>query len=181
MFRAKYRIQYLDKCQIKLREREKERLTKKRKREPLGWFREKICNKFYESLTWNYEFWLHSESPESDRRGEDSGGVDHPPLHHLNHHRHSQVSNQATPASKSQQHTPAINNHHGRRSITKQLQHHLSHQDDPPSGGLGKGCASRDPSCGCRKCSLISLGEVEPREVHTMIRFIKQTKVVNMN
>ncbi len=125
---------------------------------------------------------LHSESPESDRRGEDSGGVDHPPLHHLNHHRHSQVSNQATPATiSSQQHTPAINNHHGRRSITKQLQHHLSHQDDPPSGGLGKGCASRDPSCGCRKCSLISLGEVEPREVHTMIRFIKQTKVVNRN
>ncbi len=32
MFRAKYRIQYLDKCQIKV-EREKERLTKKRERE----------------------------------------------------------------------------------------------------------------------------------------------------
>ena len=45
------------------------------------------------------------------------------------------------------------------------------------STGQAKGCRSRDPSCGCRKCSLISLGEVEPREVHTMIRFIKQTKV----
>ncbi len=124
------------------------------------------------------KLWIvYSESPESDWRGEDSGGVDH----HIGHPRNSQLINQASPATISQQHTPANNSNHGRRSITKQLQHHLSHQDDPTSGGHRKGCASRDPSCGCRKCSLISLGEVEPREVHTMIRFIKQTKVVNRN
>ena len=31
--------------------------------------------------------------------------------------------------------------------------------------------------CQCRKCSLISLGDVDTREVHSMIRFIKQNKV----
>ena len=31
--------------------------------------------------------------------------------------------------------------------------------------------------CQCRKCSLISLGDVDTREVHTMIKFIKQNKV----
>ena len=32
-------------------------------------------------------------------------------------------------------------------------------------------------ACQCRKCSLISLGDVDTREVHTMIKFIKQNKV----
>ena len=31
--------------------------------------------------------------------------------------------------------------------------------------------------CQCRKCSLISLGDVDTREVHSMIKFIKQNKV----
>ena len=34
-----------------------------------------------------------------------------------------------------------------------------------------------DSKCQCRKCSLISLGDVDTREVHSMIRFIKQNKV----
>ena len=42
-------------------------------------------------------------------------------------------------------------------------------------------CYTRDGApCNCRKCSLISLGDVEPREVNTMIRFIKQNKVDNI-
>lgn len=40
-------------------------------------------------------------------------------------------------------------------------------------------CYQGSGICKCRKCSLISLGDVEPREVHTMIRFIKQNKVYN--
>ena len=32
-------------------------------------------------------------------------------------------------------------------------------------------------TCQCRKCSLISLGDVDTREVHSMIKFIKQNKV----
>ena len=39
------------------------------------------------------------------------------------------------------------------------------------------GCFSQEGSCNCRKCSVISLSDVEPREVHTMIKFIKQNKV----
>ena len=35
----------------------------------------------------------------------------------------------------------------------------------------------RGEGCKCRKCSLISLGDCEPREVHFMIRFLKQHKV----
>ena len=34
-----------------------------------------------------------------------------------------------------------------------------------------------DSKCQCRKCSIISLGDVDTREVHSMIRFIKQNKV----
>ena len=42
-------------------------------------------------------------------------------------------------------------------------------------------CSSGEGNCNCRKCSLISLGDVEPREVHSMIRFIKQNKVAIIN
>ncbi|XP_023328665.1 cAMP-specific 3',5'-cyclic phosphodiesterase 4C isoform X6 [Eurytemora carolleeae] len=41
-------------------------------------------------------------------------------------------------------------------------------------------CYQGSGICKCRKCSLISLGDVEPREVHTMIRFIKQNKFKRM-
>ena len=40
-------------------------------------------------------------------------------------------------------------------------------------------CSARVGPCHCRKCSLMSLGDVEPREVHSMIRFIKQNKVAS--
>ena len=33
-------------------------------------------------------------------------------------------------------------------------------------------------TCTCRKCSLISLGDVNKEEVHNMIKFIKQNKVL---
>ena len=33
-------------------------------------------------------------------------------------------------------------------------------------------------TCTCRKCSLISLGDVNKEEVHNMIKFIKQNKVI---
>ena len=36
-------------------------------------------------------------------------------------------------------------------------------------------------TCTCRKCSLISLGDVNKEEVHNMIKFIKQNKVINMS
>ena len=69
---------------------------------------------------------------------------------------------------------------HNQRNNSPQLSQHPQQQPfHSPAAKQQhpKGCVSRDQSCGCRKCSLISLGEVEPREVHTMIRFIKQTKV----
>ena len=44
----------------------------------------------------------------------------------------------------------------------------------PPSN-----CNGRVGPCSCRKCSLMSFGDVEPREVHTMIKFIKQNKVAS--
>ena len=36
-------------------------------------------------------------------------------------------------------------------------------------------------TCTCRKCSLISLGDVNKEEVHNMIKFIKQNKVIYMS
>ena len=36
-------------------------------------------------------------------------------------------------------------------------------------------------TCTCRKCSLISLGDVNKEEVHNMIKFIKQNKVIHMS
>ena len=36
-------------------------------------------------------------------------------------------------------------------------------------------------TCTCRKCSLISLGDVNKEEVDNMIKFIKQNKVIYMS
>ena len=36
-------------------------------------------------------------------------------------------------------------------------------------------------TCACRKCSLISLGDVDTREVTSMIKFIKQNKVESVH
>ena len=53
----------------------------------------------------------------------------------------------------------------------------LSEKDCPDLGTSETDTLAMGTGCQCRKCSLISLGDVDTREVHSMIKFMKQNKV----